>query len=556
MRHNEDRRSPTSHSEAGRARSADDVASAISDSLIVVSNRQPYRHEYEKRDGEENGDEQRGTKDGSTASSGVAVGGSSMISHSTDAREITVDRPTGGLTAGLDPVLQRTGGTWIAWGDGEADREVTDRDGCVGVPPETDTYTLKRVWLSDEAVDAYYRGFSNRVLWPLCHEFPGLVESRPGDLRYYRAVNRTFADAVVERADEDAVVWLQDYHFAFAPAMIEEDVPDSVTIGQFWHIPWPSPGVFQHCPARGHLLSGLLGNDLLGFHVDRYCERFLECVDRFVPDATVEWSRRSVTHHGSETRVVAIPMGVDAEAYDRECRAIDSGRWESFRDRHGIPDGCTIGLGVDRLDYTKGIPERLAAVERLFERSPEWRGEFTFVQKSTPSRTEVSAYERHGEYVRNEVERINARFGADGWQPIVYTEEYLPREDLCALYRRADVMIVSPLVDGMNLVAQEFVASCVDGDGALVLSETVGSHELLGESAYTIDPRRRETFTDTIETALTDSQYERARRITDLRRQVFDADLEAWMTAQFDELAQVHGSSATEEEPAGRSETV
>ena len=547
MPHNEDSGSPTSDGGDGRTRSADDVGSTDADSFVVVSNRQPYRHEYEAP-----ADDSSGTGDGSTADDASTAGGSSMITRAMDARTISVDRPTGGLTAGLDPVLQRAGGTWIAWGDGAADREVADDDGCVRVPPETEDYTLKRVWLSEEAVDAYYRGFSNRVLWPLCHEFPGLVESRPADLECYRSVNQEFADAVVERVDEDAVVWLQDYHFGFAPAMIRAAAPDSVTVAQFWHIPWPAPGVFQHCPARDELLEGLLGNDLLGFHVDRYCETFLECVERFLPGASVDWGRRVVRYDGAETRLVAEPMGVDAAAYDRTCRSVDLDRWESFRAKHDIPAGNAIGLGVDRLDYTKGIPERLAAVERLLERSPEWRGEFTFVQKSTPSRTEIPAYEGHGEYVRNEVERINDRFGTDDWQPIVYTEEYLDHEELCALYRRADVMIVSPLVDGMNLVAQEYVASCVDGDSALLLSHTVGSHDLLGDSAYTIDPRRREAFSETIETALSASSYERTRRLTDLRERVFENDLESWMDAQFDELERIHGSSVIGEGAGGR----
>ena len=540
MRHNEDRRSPSSDGGGARAGTEDGTTS-----FVVVSNRQPYRHEYETPDG-------GGAVDEVAAADAGDIGGSSMIARPAETSAITVDRPTGGLTAGLDPVVQRAGGTWIAWGDGDADRRVTDDDGCVRVPPETEAYTLKRVWLSEEAVDAYYRGFSNRVLWPLCHEFPGLVETRPGDLECYRAVNREFAEAAADRVDDEGVVWLQDYHFGFAPAMIDAAVPDAVTVAQFWHIPWPSPGAFQHCPARDDLLAGLLGNDLLGFHVDRYGEAFLECVDRFLPDANVDWGRRTVRHDGDETRVVATPMGVDAEAYDRACRSIDGDRWERFREAHGIPAGISIGLGVDRLDYTKGIPERLAAVERLLEREPAWRGEFTLVQKSTPSRTAIPAYERHGEYVRDEVERINDRFGTDDWQPIVYTEAYLDHEELCALYRRADVMLVSPLVDGMNLVAQEYVASCVDGDGALLLSAAAGSHALLGESAYTIDPRRRESFAETIETALSASSYERSRRLTDLRERVFDHDLESWMTAQFDELERIHGSSVIDERPNDR----
>ncbi len=537
MCHNEERQSSADGSTEGHRRAAvrDGTSAAVPGSLIVVSNRQPYRHEYADDDSSESGD-----CGGRTTVDGGTTGGPSLVADANgdDGRTITVDRPTGGLTAGLDPVLRRSGGTWIAWGDGDADRDVTGDDGCVQVPPEDEegTYTLQRVWLSDEAVDAYYRGFSNRVLWPLCHEFPDIAEFRPNDLEWYRAVNREFADRVADHATDGAVVWLQDYHLGLAPAMIREDVPRSVTIAQFWHIPWPSSAVFRRCPARRELLEGLVGNDLLGFHVDRYCEHFLECVDAFVPGAIVDPDRRVVHYRGREIEVVATPMGVDAAAYDQQSRSLDVARWDDVRETHGIPKGNAIGLGVDRLDYTKGIPERLSAVERFFERNPSWRGEFTFVQKSTPSRTEIPTYQRHGEYVRSEVDRINARFARDGWRPIVYVEEHLPRADLCALYRRADVMVVSPLVDGMNLVAQEYVAASVDGDGSLILSSTAGTHETLGEFAYTIEPRRREEFATTIEAALTAPPSERRRRMDGLRRRVFERDLESWMDAQFDEL--------------------
>ncbi|MFC4248023.1 trehalose-6-phosphate synthase [Natribaculum luteum] len=541
MCHNEERQSSADGGTEGYRRTAerDGTSTAVPGSLIAVSNRQPYRHEYADDDSSESSD-----SGGQATVDGGTTGGPSLVADTNgdDERPITVDRPTGGLTAGLDPVLRRSGGTWIAWGDGDADRDVTGDDGCVQVPPEDEegAYTLQRVWLSDEAVDAYYRGFSNRVLWPLCHGFPDIVEYRPNDLEWYRAVNRQFADAVADHATDDAVVWLQDYHFGLAPAMIRESVPRSVTIAQFWHIPWPAPAVFHRCPARRELLEGLLGNDLLGFHVDRYCEHFLECVDAFVPGAIVDSRRRVVHYRGREIRIVATPMGVDAAAYDQQSRSIDVTRWDDVRENHGIPKGNAIGLGVDRLDYTKGIPERLAAVERFFERNPAWRGEFTFVQKSMPSRTEIPTYQRHGEYVRSEVDRINARFEQDGWRPIVYVEEYLPRADLCALYRRADVMVVSPLVDGMNLVAQEYVAASVDGDGSLVLSSTVGAHETLGEFVYTIEPRRREEFATTIEAALTAPPSERRRRMDGLRRRVFERDLESWMHAQFGELRRLH----------------
>ncbi|WP_255171621.1 alpha,alpha-trehalose-phosphate synthase (UDP-forming) [Natrononativus amylolyticus] len=524
---NPEERPATDDSDAVRRRlerptkgSSDDELD-VPPSLLVVSNRQPYRHEYD------------------TSSDGVGGGDGSGTALATTAqreRTITVDEPTGGLTAGLDPVLQRANGTWIAWGDGEADREVTDENDCVAVPPGEGSYTLRRLWLSEEAVDAYYYGFSNRVLWPLCHELTDLIEHREGDRDWYRTVNRRFATAVAEHATDETVVWLQDYHLGYAPALIRESVPDSTTIAQFWHIPWPEPGAFEHCPGKRELLRGLLGNDLLSFHVDRYATSFLECVERFVPAATVDSETRRVEYDGRTIRVDATPMGVDARKHDHNARAVDISRWRSLRESYGIPEDCAIGVGVDRLDYTKGIPERLAAVERLFEHHPEWRERFAFIQKATPSRTDVPAYARLGDRVRSEVDRINDRFATDDWRPIVYTDEFLPRDDLCTLYRRADVTVVSPLFDGMNLVAQEFVASNVEADGSLVLSEHAGAHEQLGEFALTIDPRDTDQFADTIASALSMSDRERRRRMTALRDRVFANDLDSWMASQFDQL--------------------
>ncbi|AHG02138.1 alpha,alpha-trehalose-phosphate synthase (plasmid) [Halostagnicola larsenii XH-48] len=496
------------------------LSTVCPESLIVVSNRQPYRHEFD--------DATDGSSDSDSDSRPAESG------HSTEPdRKITVDEPAGGLTAGLDPVLCRSNGTWIAWGDGEADELAVDQNDCVHVPPDDEAYTLRRLWLSDEAVDSYYYGFSNRVLWPLCHGFEHLLDDRPGDLEWYRRVNEQFATAVSEHVSEESVVWLQDYHLGFAPALIRERVPDSVTIAHFWHIPWPSPETFDHCPAGRELLAGLLGNDLLGFHVDRYAELFVECVDTHLPDATVHRPTRTIRYDGNETRVVATPMGVDAPTYATTSREVDSGQWSSICSKYDISQSNAIGLGVDRLDYTKGIPQRLDALETFFERNRPWRGQFTFVQKATPSRTNIPAYQQLGETVRQRVERINDRFGTDEWQPIVYTEDILPQEDLCALYRNADVMVVSPVSDGMNLVAQEYLASNVDESGALVLSNRAGAHEMLGSHAYTIAPDRTDHFADTLERVLTTARGEKRQRISVLRDRVFDADLDSWMRDQF-----------------------
>lgn len=498
---------------------------------------------------------ERGPSTAGGAPSTAGSGGGQAGEGGQAGRSITVEEPAGGLTAGLDPVVRDAGGTWIAWGDGEADFDVADERGCVDVPPDEGAYTLRRIDLPEEAVEGYYYGFSNRVLWPLCHEFPDLVEVRPGDLEWYRRVNERFAEAVADHADDGAVVWFQDYHFALAPRLVSESTPPSTTVAQFWHVPWPTPTTFRRCPDAADLLRGLLGNDLLGFHVDRYADHFLTCVDRFVPEATVDRERRVVRRAGETTRVVATPMGIDAEDYDRQARAVDPGDARATLESLGVSPENVIGLGLDRLDYSKGIPERLDALERFFERNPSWRGEFTFVQKATPSRTRIPTYERYGRLVREDVERINARFGTDDWQPIVYTEAYFDREDLCGLYRRADVMVVSPLLDGMNLVAQEYVASAVGGDGLLLLSDRAGAHDLLGSHAITIDPPDVEGVAESLERALSMPAAERRRRMQTLRTRVFDADLDRWMTTQFDWISRVHArddATAAGTEPVRR----
>ncbi|APX98366.1 alpha,alpha-trehalose-phosphate synthase (UDP-forming) [Natronorubrum daqingense] len=524
--------------------SSTDDESVCPDSLIVVSNRQPYRHEFETDANEANADtSETDTDEANADTSAVDADTTETNTESGPAHsQIEVDEPTGGLTAGLDPVLQNAEGTWIAWGDGGADFEVADDDHCVSVPPGDESYTLRRIDLSSEAVESYYYGFSNRVLWPLCHGFTDLIDARSSDFEWYRSVNERFAEAVGEHASGESVVWLQDYHFALAPRMIRESTPSSTTVAQFWHIPWPSASTFRACPNGRQLLEGLLGNDLLGFHVDRYAEQFLACVDRYVPDAEVDRSRGTVHYAEHTTRVVATPMGVDAESYDEAARSVSASDLTTVLDRYDIPNENYIALGVDRLDYSKGIPERLTAIERFLEENPSWHGEFTFVQSASLSRTDIPAYERHNERVRGEISRINERFGTDEWQPIVYTEDYLSTTELCALYRRADLLVVSSVVDGMNLVAQEYVAASVDCDGSLLLSDQTGAHETLGSQAVTIDPTDTDDVVEALERAVSMVPQERRRRMSALRDQVFETDLEWWMDAQFEWMSRIHSA--------------
>ena len=460
--------------------------------LIVVSNRQPYRHTY--------------------------VAG-----------ELTVDRPAGGLTAGLDPAIQRVGGTWIAWGDGDGDREAVDEDDQVAVPPEDPGYTLQRVWLTEEEVEGYYRGFANQVLWPVCHAAPGNVRCEPGAWDRYRRVNERFADAAVEQAGPESIVWLQDYHFALAPRTIQAGLPAGAVLAQFWHVPWPDWETFRACPHAGAILRGLLGNDLLAFHVPRYRRNFLGCVEAAVDGARVDWEAGRVRGPAGVTQVETRPMGVQAGEIERgAASAVADGFWRRFADEHDLRN-TRVALGVDRLDYTKGIVERLHALEHLWASRPEWRGEFTFVQSASESRSAIPAYRAVQSAVEDAVDRIDRRFGTDDWTPVVYVTDWLDREELFGLYRNADVGIVSPVRDGMNLVAQEYVAAQVDRDGVLVLSELAGAHDVLGEHAVSVTPADTAGFADRIVDALSMRPGERRRRTTALRRWVTEHDISSWV---------------------------
>lgn len=467
--------------------------------VVVVSNRQPYRHSRE---------------DGSVA----------------------VDQPTGGLVAGLDPMMQRIDGTWVAWGDGDADREVTDEDGTVAVPPEDPSYTLARVWLDEDEVDDYYYGYSNRALWPLCHSDLSRAHFDADEWEAYRSVNREFAETVVERAD-DGLVWFQDYHFALAPRHVSEATDASVM--QFWHVPWPAPDVFRACPQRRELLHGLLGNDRLSFHVQRYADNFLACVDELLPEATVDPATNRVRYEGETTQVDASPLGIDAEAFREAARRSDDAGWEAFCRDHGVDPARQVVVGVDRLDYTKGIPERLDALEHLWETRPELRGQFTYVQKGCESRTRISEYRKLQTRIEERIGQINDRFGTDDWTPIAYTTERLPRRQLCGLYRRSDVGLVTPLRDGMNLVSQEYVACQVDDPGVLVLSHLAGAHDTFGDSALTVDPRDTPAHAETIAAALSMPADERRRRMGALRAHVHEHDLDDWIDGQLDAAGRV-----------------
>ena len=474
------------------------VAEKLKDYLfIVVSNREPYIHRFSER-------------------------------------RIAVQKPASGLTVALDPVMQACGGTWIAHGSGDADREVVDVNNRVRVPAEDPKYWLRRVWLSASDVEGYYYGFANESLWPLCH----IAYTRPSfsesNWNAYKNVNRIFADSVLaEIGDHKAFVFVQDYHLALLPRMLKERNPNAI-VGQFWHIPWPNPEAFRICPWQEDIIRGLLGNDLLGFHIRYHRNNFMDTVDQAV-EARVDREIWEVTHQGKRTAVRPFPISVDFDELDLLSRAEDVGPEISrLKETLGITDQI-IGIGLDRIDYTKGIPERFNALDRFFSKYPEYVGRVVFVQAGVPSRTEVGAYQRLNEDIDQLVDEINSRHGDGDWKPIRYLREHESPVTLMAMRRMADFCVVSSLHDGMNLVAKEFPASRPDEDGVLILSRFTGAARELTD-ALLINPYATDDFAETIKSAVEMPFEERQKRMRKMREIVRENNIYKWAADVISEL--------------------
>jgi trehalose 6-phosphate synthase len=458
--------------------------------VLVVANREPYIHDR------------------------VADGG------------IRVHHPASGLVTALEPVVQACGGTWIAHGSGTADRDVVDRHARVRVPPEDPAYTLRRVWLSEEEEEGYYYGFANEGLWPLSHVAHTRPIFRSADLARYRSVNQRFAEAVRQEArGPDPVVLIQDYHYALLPRMIREQLPRATTI-TFWHIPWPNVERFGICPFGAEILEGLLGSSILGFHTQAHCNNFLESVDRLL-EARIDRERQSVVLGGQETLVRAYPISIEWPSHwaasappAAVCRA-------EVRAELGLAPDALLGVGIDRLDYTKGIEERLMAVERLLERFPQFRGRFTFAQLAAPSRTRIPRYQELNRNVDELATRINERFGRGAYRPIVLLREHHEPPTVFRTYRAADLCYVSSLHDGMNLVAKEFVAARDDEAGVLVLSRFTGAARELGE-ALLVNPYDLEEASAALAAALSMPLEEQRERMRSLRAFVAEFNVYRW----------------------------
>ncbi len=457
--------------------------------VIVVSNREPYIHNRE------NG-------------------------------QITLQTPASGLVSALEPVIRACGGTWIAHGSGNADRETVDREDKIRVPPDAPSYTLRRIWISDEEQDGYYYGLANEGLWPLCHIAFVRPQFRQSDWQQYEAINERFAQAVVQEArTDDPIVLVQDYHFALAPRMIRRSLPKA-TIITFWHIPWPNAETFSICPWKERIIDGLLGSTILGFHTQFHCNNFFETVDRFV-ESRIDRERATVTSGGHETMVRAYPISIEwppkafaGQPPVTDCRS-------QVRQALGIASDLKLAVGIERFDYTKGILDRMKAVDELLTREPEWSRRLTFLQVAAPTRSKLASYSTLQTEALALAEDINSRHGNGSYQPIRLLIRHHEAVEVFKLFRAADVCIVSSLHDGMNLVAKEFVAARDDERGVLVLSSFTGASRELSE-ALIVNPYNTREMSSAFSTALRMSDSEQQERMRLMRQQVREWNVYRW----------------------------
>jgi trehalose-6-phosphate synthase len=472
--------------------------------LFVVSNREPYMHVFGEKD-----------------------------------KSIDVIVPASGVVTALEPVLRACNGTWIANGSGSADREVVDAHDRLRVPPDHPSYTLRRVWLSDEEDKGYYEGFSNEGLWPLCHIAHTRPIFRPEDWLQYQKINRRFADVVLQEMEgtESPILLAQDYHFALLPRMVKEVRPDA-RVAIFWHIPWPNPEVFGICPWQRELVDGLLGADLIGFQIQSHCNNFLETVDRAV-EALTEWDRFAVNRQGHVTRVRPYPISV---AFPEKSQAGDespsAGAERAALCAEMDIEASLLGVVVDRVDYTKGILERFRGLERFFELNPAYQRRFTFVQIGAPSRTDIERYKNFLAEVSAEAERINERFQTSRWKPIVFRKKHHSHEEIGRFFHASSFCMVTSLHDGMNLVAKEFVASRDDERGALILSTFTGAaHEL--SDAVLVNPYDVSQLANSIHRALEMSEEEQSTRMHRMRKNVREHNIYRWAAHLLSDLTEI-----------------
>jgi trehalose 6-phosphate synthase len=468
--------------------------------LIVVSNREPYMHIH-------------------------------------DGKDIKCIVPASGLITAMEPILKACSGLWIASGTGDADKETVDRHNKVEVPPEAPKYTLRRLWLTKEEENHFYYGFSNEGLWPLCHIAHTRPTFRNDDWHYYKKVNEEFAKAVLEETknEEQPFILIQDFHFALLPELIKKEKPKA-KVAIFWHIPWPNPESFGICPWQREILTGMLGADLIGFHTQYHCNHFLETVNNAL-ESRVLWENFSVKMGGRTTFIKPFPISIafTLKDFDIDLPKIKPSQLLA---EYGLK-AQFVGIGVDRIDYTKGIVEKFLSIERFLEKNPSYVGKFTFIQIGAPSRTQLKSYSDTVGAVENETNRINMRFKSKNWKAIILLKRHHSHEEIAPFYSSADFCMITSLHDGMNLVAKEFVASRNQNDGSLILSRFAGASQELQE-AIIINPYDIEKSADAIKLALEMTKEEQNQRMTQMRLVIVRHNIYSWAATLLRTMAAIN----------------
>jgi len=446
--------------------------------------------------------------------------------HKLSRGEITCTRGPGGVITALDPIMQELGGLWVCCSNGEADK-LAAKDSKIKVPPDNPSYELKYVWLNKEENLGYYFGYSNQGLWPLFH----LVFVKPkftGEYwKIYKQVNKKFAQKINDEIKgKKAVVFIQDYHLALVSKYLKEINPNVTTL-LFWHIPWPTYDIFRILPQRQEFLEGMLSYDLLGFHINYFCGNFFDAVANEM-EAKISKKNRTVIYKGHRSLVRGYPISVDFDGINEAAKSEEvESLARALKEEFGL-EGYKIIIGLDRIDYTKGIAERINAVDKFFDIHPELKGKIIFVQMGEISRIHLTQYKQLNEKVNALVEEVNFKHSQNSWKPVIFVRRHLNFKEVLAFYKIADICVVNSLHDGMNLVAKEFVSAKTDEKGMLVLSKFTGASRELKE-ALLVNPYYAEESSSAIYKALTMDEAERKKKIRKLRQTVRRNDIWKWI---------------------------
>lgn len=439
---------------------------------------------------------------------------------------IELQTPASGLVSALEPVMRACGGTWIAHGSGSADADTVDAHDRIAVPPDNPEYTLRRIWISEAEQDGYYYGLANEGLWPLCHIAFTRPVFRESDWRAYRTINERFAAAVVTEAKtKNPIVLIQDYHFALLPRMLRELLPEA-TIITFWHIPWPNSETFGIFPWKEDIIHGLLGSTIVGFHTQFHCNNFLETVDRFV-ESRIDREHESVVLKGHETFVRPYPISIEWPPLALKRQKDIATCRQAVRDRLGLAPDSAVAAGIERFDYTKGVLDRMQAVDQLMQAHPEWIGRFTLVQAAAPTRSKLPTYKALQDEALRLADEINAKYVHATQPPIKLVVRHHEPAEVFELFRAADVCVVSSLHDGMNLVAKEFIAARDDEMGVLLLSNFAGASRELSE-ALIINPYDAFAMGEALHQALLMPASEQHERMRLMRSSVSSRNVYRW----------------------------